>query len=111
MGYLVNGQGGWGVWCRGAGPGELYAFNLTHGGAAEIRTPTGTTGFRFVDGLDTYRPNRLRADCTDMEVGGSERQQPKARTPVDDTEDRWSSPRQGGLPPGRREASIRSRGP
>jgi len=69
-GYLVDGQGGWGVWCRGAGPGEVYAFNLTHGGAAEIRTPTGTTGFRFVNGLDIYRPNRLRGDCTDLEVGG-----------------------------------------
>lgn len=62
---LADGEGGWGVWCRGTGTGQRYEFSVTHAGFAYIKTPYHQTIPKEIPDFDAYQDNRVVADCSD----------------------------------------------
>ncbi len=70
-GAITEGQGAWGLWCRG-GPndGENYLFQLSHAGAVRITDATEEgTGWYYLDGIRPSDPNTLSARCADTAMG------------------------------------------
>jgi hypothetical protein len=66
---LAKGNGGWGVWCRGATTGERYEFSVTHAAAAYIKTPGWAMPPVSMANFDAYRDNRVEAVCRDTRGG------------------------------------------
>lgn len=67
---IANGQGGWGVWCRGTDTGERYEFIVSHAGSAYIKTP-GDRGTKPVPipSFDAYQDTQVVAECRDAPNG------------------------------------------
>ncbi|WP_344649025.1 serine/threonine protein kinase [Cryptosporangium japonicum] len=79
VGRINSGQGGWGVWCRGAekNGGARYQFVLTHAGNIGIFTfrngekdAVDGTAWWHVDGLDLSRPVTIEGRCSDSGIPG-----------------------------------------
>jgi serine/threonine protein kinase len=73
---LNSGQGGWGVWCRGAAPsGERrYQFILSHAHRIAIRAFDGSaaadgTAWWTLDGVDLSGPVTMTGRCVDAGAG------------------------------------------
>ena len=73
---LREGQGLWGVWCRGVdqSASNAYYFEISHTAAVRILVLDGSqygggTNWHHLDGVDVTQPTTIAARCADVPTG------------------------------------------